>query len=87
MDQRKIDYLKKYMMKKDGYVRLISTDEIGQIDTLPKAWYEIFRERTIKPRIQILLGIWKRYLGTELRNTISYLNNYLENIELMEIII
>ncbi|WP_332236688.1 SMI1/KNR4 family protein [Sporolactobacillus sp. KGMB 08714] len=85
MDQRKIDYLKKYTMKKDGYVRLISTDEIGQIDTLPKAWYEIFRERTIKHRIQILLGIWKRYLGTELRNTISYLNNCLENIELMEI--
>ncbi|WP_019637140.1 hypothetical protein [Paenibacillus fonticola] len=83
--ERKLDYLKKYTLKKDGYVRLVPNDEVDKIDSLPPAWYEVFRHKEIKMRIKSLLEIWNINLATELRNTISYLNDYLVNIELMDI--
>jgi hypothetical protein len=83
--ERKIDYLRKYTLKKDGYVRLIPDDEIDKIESLPSEWYEVFKQKDIKKRINTLLGIWNKNLSIELRNTISYLNDYIENIELMEI--
>ncbi|WP_342512459.1 SMI1/KNR4 family protein [Sporosarcina sp. FSL K6-1522] len=83
--EKKLEYLEKYIMAKDGYVRLILDDEIKNIDSLPEVWYEIFRENDVKKRIKSLLGVWTEYLNMELRNVISYLGEYLENVELMKI--
>lgn len=83
--KQKLDFLKRYTMKKDGYVRLISDVDISLINKLPDFWYDIFKEKDVKNRINILMNIWEANLGTELSNTISYLREYLEDVELMEI--
>lgn len=83
--EQKLEYLKKYILKKDGYVRLIPNDEVDEIEGLPHAWYEVFSYKDINMRIKSLLELWNINLSTELRNTISYLNDYLVNIELMDI--
>lgn len=83
--EQKLEYLKKYTMRKDGYIRLIPDEEIIHIGMIPESWLKIFGEKVTQKRIEILLDLWKDNLGIELRNTISYLSEYLENIELMEI--
>ncbi|MDF2523923.1 MAG: hypothetical protein K0R31_1564 [Clostridiales bacterium] len=83
--EQKLDYLKKYMMKKNGSVRLIPNDELYNIQSLPDSWYKVFREKNIQKRIQALLQILKKHMGVELRNTISYLEDYLENVEMMKV--
>lgn len=77
-----MDYLRKYNQD----IRLLTHKEISNIATneLPVAWYDIFKEEDSTVRIKGILEIWKRNLGTELRNTISYLNEYLIDVELME---
>lgn len=83
--EQKIEYLKKYTMIKNGYVRLVPDDEIEHIDSLPLLWYKIFKLKEKKERINTLLDIWRQHVSIELRNTISYLHDYLDNVELIEI--
>lgn len=82
---QKLEYLNKYIIEEDGYVRLVSDNEIETIDSLPRNWYKIFKEKDFTKRKNLILKIWKKYAGVELRNTISYLNDFLEDIELIEI--
>lgn len=81
--KQKLDYLRRY----NKNVKLILLDDIDNIklNLIPTYWRKLFQEKDIKNRIAMLLGIWKKYLGTELSNTISYLEDYLENIEMVEI--
>ncbi|MFE4201754.1 SMI1/KNR4 family protein [Aneurinibacillus aneurinilyticus] len=81
----KLEYLKKYTMRKDGYVRLIPDHEVQSIDSLPQSWYKIFTESEMNKKIKTLIEIWKQHVAIELRNTISYLENYLVEIELIEV--
>lgn len=48
---QKLEYLKKYTMRKNGYVRLIPFDEIPKINSLPNTWYEIFKEKDKKRKL------------------------------------
>ena len=81
--EKKLDFLKKY----NKSVRIISLDEIDNVDTgnIPNDWLKLFKEKQIKNKIKLLLNIWKKYIGKELSNTIAYLNDYLEDVELMKI--
>lgn len=83
--EEKLKYLNKYTLEKNSNVRLILPEDIKYIDTkgLPNEWRELFQEKDTKNRIKLLLEIWKHYLHKELSGTISYLNENLENIELM----
>ncbi|MDF2904205.1 MAG: hypothetical protein K0S25_1843 [Bacillus sp. (in: firmicutes)] len=81
--EEKLDFLRSY----NKAVKIIPSDDVENIEfhIIPNEWYKLFKEKDIKNRIGMLLGIWKRYLGIELSNTISYLFDYLENVELIEI--
>jgi len=81
--EQKLNYLRKY----NRTINLIPLDEIDNIDfnLLPNDWHRLFKEKDIKNRINMLLGIWEKYLGVELSKTILYLFDHLENIELIEI--
>lgn len=80
--EQKLNYLRKY----NRTINLIPLDDIDHIDfnLIPKDWRKLFKEKDIKKRIDVLLRIWKKHLGAELSNTISYLYDYLENVELIE---
>jgi len=78
----KIEFLKEFNQE----VEIITSDEINNIDStaIPSSWGEIFRENDTKKRIDSLLNIWEQYVGKELRNTISYLSEFLVNVELLK---
>ena len=79
----KLDFLREY----NENIRLVSLDEIDNVnnDLIPSMWQELFKERDKKKRIQNMLSVWKQHVGTNLHNTISYLDEYLVDIELMEL--
>ncbi|MBU3202520.1 SMI1/KNR4 family protein [Clostridium estertheticum] len=81
--EQKLSYLREY----DKNINLLTSDEIDKIhkDTIFSTWQEIFKEKDVKKRINLLLSIWEKYLGTELCNTISYLKDHLKDIEIMEV--
>lgn len=82
--EQKLNFLRKF---NNGNVNLVSTDEVRNIDSskLPNDWFIIFGEEDSRIRKDILLELWRKYSATELRNTISYLNEYLEDIEIIEV--
>lgn len=82
MDQ-KLTYLKKY----NENVRILTIDEISRLDDneIPIEWRKLFYNDDIKGRIDLLLNVWEKNVGIELRNTISYLNEHLINIEIMDV--
>ncbi|BAU27219.1 hypothetical protein DFP93_11391 [Aneurinibacillus soli] len=79
----KLDFLREY----NENIRLVSPDEINNINIglIPDMWQELFKEQDKKKRIQKMLSVWRQHIGTNLYNTISYLDEYLEDIELMEL--
>jgi len=75
----KLAFLRKYKRN----VKLQSIDKIDN-KVIPSIWYEIFKEHDSNKRIKMVLEIWRTYVGKELRNTISYLEEHLFNVELIE---
>jgi hypothetical protein len=82
MDQ-KLTYLKKY----NENVQILTIDEISRLDDneIPIEWKKLFYNDDIKGRIDLLLNVWEKNVGIELRNTISYLNEHVINIEIMDV--
>ncbi len=80
--EQKLDYLRKYNQD----IRLVSSSEVSNIEAglIPDIWFELFKEENINDRKEELLNLWKKYVGYELRNTIAYLSEYLEDIEIIE---
>ncbi|WP_110955880.1 SMI1/KNR4 family protein [Anaerosinus massiliensis] len=81
--EKKYEFLKKY----NRDVKIISLDENNNLDSniLPNEWIKLFKEEKGIGRIEFLLKIWKKHVGKELCNTIAYLNDYLEDVELIKI--
>jgi hypothetical protein len=81
MDE-KLSYLREYNPK----IRLVSSNEWTAMEAavIPEVWRNIFKETDITNRKEALLEVWKSHAGTELRNTISYLDDYLEEIDMLE---
>jgi hypothetical protein len=79
---QKLDYLREYSKS----VNIIPFDEIQDIEEkrIPTAWRELFNEKDSKRRIKLLLAIWEKNVGGYLRNTISYLHEHLEDVEMIE---
>lgn len=80
--EQKLNYLREYNQD----IRLVSSSEISNIEAglIPDIWFELFKEENIIDRKEALLNLWKKNVGYELRNTIAYLSEYLEDIEILE---
>ena len=78
----KLNFLRKYNQD----IRLVSINEVEKIEDglIPNIWKEIFGYESINIRKDILLNVWEKYVGEELRNTIAYLSEYLEEIDMIE---
>ncbi len=77
----KLDILREY----NEDIQLINVNEFKNINSslIPDLWVEVFSEHDREKRIKKILSIWKKYVDNNLSNTIAYLSEYLEDIELM----
>lgn len=77
----KLDILREY----NEDIQLINANEFKNINAslIPDLWVEVFSEHNREKRIKKILSIWKKYVDNNLFNTIAYLSEYLEDIELM----
>jgi hypothetical protein len=80
--EHKLNYLREY----NEEICLVSGKEVRNIKEglIPEVWREIFNKENINDRKEALLNLWRKYIGTELHNTIAYLSEFLEEIEVME---
>ncbi|MFM9330791.1 SMI1/KNR4 family protein [Paenibacillus mesotrionivorans] len=80
--EEKLSYLREY----NPGVRMVSSKELTDIEAalIPDVWRDIFKEANTNKRKEAILKVWKNSVATELRNTISYLADYLEEVELLE---
>ncbi|ASZ67042.1 SMI1/KNR4 family protein [Bacillus cereus] len=77
----KLDILREY----NEDIQLINANEFKNINSplIPDLWVEVFSEQDREKRIKKILSRWKKYVDNNLSNTIAYLSEYLEDIELM----
>ncbi|HDR6287854.1 TPA: SMI1/KNR4 family protein [Bacillus cereus] len=77
----KLDILREY----NEDIQLINANEFKNINSplIPDLWVEVFSEHDREKRIKKILSRWKKYVDNNLSNTIAYLSEYLEDIELM----
>ncbi len=87
MNKEKIEFLNKYTLSKVNKVNLLSTDDVKKIPDglIPEIWKDIFSDKNVEIRKKRMLDIWKTYVEKEMSNTISFLEEYLIDIELMRI--
>ena len=80
----KLNFLKKYVSSGE-MVEILSNFENLSSHTIPQYWRDAFQTSDFSKRKQIIFEEWKKYLGVELSNTISYLEEFSEDIELIKI--
>lgn len=82
MMEDKLQFLEKY--RKD--VELIYTDEINTLttDDLTSNWLNVLKEKDSRTKVEKTLKIWKEFVSIDLRNTISYLDENLIDIDLIK---
>ncbi len=84
VNEDKLNFLNKYIFIKDTQVELIKSNEfVG--DDVPPLWNQILAMNHSSDRINRIIQKWKDIIGEELRNTISYLEKFLEDVEVMRI--
>lgn len=87
INQGKIAFLNKYTLNKKLSVKILDVDEIKKIEEgiIPNEWKEIFIEVDKSDKVNRMLELWKKTVCIEMSNTISYLNEYLIDVEIMNI--
>ena len=80
----KLNFLKKYVPSGE-MVEILSNFENLSNHPIPQYWRDAFQTSDFSKRKQIILGEWKKYLAEELSNTISYLEEFSEDIDLIKI--
>ena len=80
----KLNFLKKYVPAGE-MVEILSNFENLSNHTIPQYWRDAFQTSDFSKRKQIIFEEWKKYLGVELSNTISYLEEFSEDIDLIKI--
>ncbi|WP_088816169.1 MULTISPECIES: SMI1/KNR4 family protein [Listeria] len=83
-NENKLSFLNKYIFIKDAQVELIKSNEIVD-ENVPQLWKQIIAINNSSERVSRIVQQWKDVIGEELRNTISYLEEFLEDVEVMRI--
>lgn len=84
VNEDKLNFLNKYIFIKDTQVELIKSDEIID-ESVPQLWNQILSMNNPSDRVSRIIQTWKDTIGEELRNTILYLEKFLEDVEVMKI--
>lgn len=80
----KIKYLNSYTICNSKIEFIDNKDEIRSAN-IPDYWKKAFLEEDFEQQKEVILLEWKKFVESELSNTISYLNQFLTNVELMKI--
>lgn len=75
----KLDYLNKYHKG----IQIVQENP-AEIKEIPRRWAEILSCGSAADRKRKMLDLWKQYVAVELSNTIGYLEENLEDIELVK---
>jgi hypothetical protein len=80
--EKRLEYLREH----NENIDILSINDINNIDPklIPNTWFDIFIEKDSKKRISSILSIWNKHVELELRNTISYLSEFLIDVELLK---
>ena len=83
----KTKFLEDYCLEINANVYIFQPCEIKKIPLgiIPQCWYDILSREDVDKRVQGILETWKKYLSSELYNTINYLEENLLDIELFKI--
>jgi hypothetical protein len=86
-NEEKIKFLNKYTLSKKLSVKILSKDEINNIEEgiIPNEWKEVFKEVEKSNKIKKMLELWEKHVNKEMSNTISFLNEFLIDVEIMNI--
>lgn len=77
----KIDFLNEYSLSSSSVE--IVTDESQIVEApIPNFWKEALLSDSLEERKEKILSVWKEYSSSDLRNTISYLGDYLKKYRL-----
>lgn len=78
----KLQFLKKFRK----YVELVSADEINNLTTaeITINWLNAIKEKDSKTKVEKTIEIWKEFVSIDLRNTISYLEENLLDVDLIK---
>lgn len=87
ISQEKMNFLNKYTLNEKLTVKILSIGDIDDIEegVIPDEWKSVFREVEKTNRIKKMLQIWKEHVSREMSNTISFLNEFLIDVEIMNI--
>ncbi|MCY6354741.1 SMI1/KNR4 family protein, partial [Clostridium sp. ZS2-4] len=87
INEEKINFLNKYTLSKKLSVKILNMDEINDIDEqlIPNEWKNIFKELEKSNKIKKILELWEKHVSVELSNTISFLKEFLIDVEIMNI--
>ncbi|WP_291584041.1 SMI1/KNR4 family protein [Clostridium sp. UBA6640] len=80
----KLDFLNRYTLNKEIKVELVGIKDIDK-NIIPNIWVEIFEQKDVEHRVICLIQYWESILSYEMRNTISYFKEHLQNVELMRL--
>lgn len=85
--KEKMDFLNKYTLSKEFTVKLLNLDEINALneEIIPNEWKDALRESKQEHKIKNVLSIWEKHVASEMSNTISFLSEFLIDVELMNI--
>ena len=78
----KIEFLNKYNLSSSS-VEIVRDESLIIKAPIPQSWKEALLLDSFEARKEKILSVWKGSASSELRNTISYLGDYLKNIELI----
>lgn len=74
----KIEFLSKYHRDVE-----IINDDLGGIEAIPQSWKDILQTSGFGEKKAKILNLWRKYVGSVLSNTILYLEDNLEGIDLI----
>lgn len=81
--EEKIKYLVRYNAAVEA-VDISTMDNISK-DIIPAEWLNVLTIADHDKKIQAIMSLWKRYCGSALRNTISYLTSNCKEVDLIRI--
>jgi len=62
-------------------------EEVNSIENgvIPNEWKDVFKEAEKSNKINRMLGLWEKHVVREMSNTISFMKEFLIDIEIMNI--
>lgn len=79
----KLEFLNQYELS-NRKISILSDSDIINNTEIPEYWRQAFMLTSFLDRKSVIVNEWKKFLGSELSNTISYLEEFLEDLDVIK---